>query len=187
MLVYRGLGIRPWWAEKGNWGNASPLNSRVNSQDRGMEENITKEELAQLVGKSIGVSDWFTIDQDRINQFADVTKDHQFLHVDPERAATTPFGTTIAHGMLTFSMIIYLCEKLVPPLEGVQMVINYGFDKVRFSAPVKVGSRIRAASELLRVSERGGHILVKTKVTIEIEGGEKPALVAEWLTMHVCS
>ena len=152
-----------------------------------MVKNMIKEELGQLVGQTVGVSEWFTIDQDRINQFADITKDYQFLHVDPERAAATPFGTTIAHGMLTLSMIVYLCQGLVPSFKGAEMVINYGFDKVRFSSPVKVGSRIRAAGELLRVSERGGHVLVKLKVTIQIEGEDKPALVAEWLTMYVCS
>ena len=150
-----------------------------------MGKTLTREALASLVGHNVGVSDWFTLDQDRVNQFADVTEDHQFLHVNPERAAATPFGTTIAHGMLTLSMIVYLCNQMVPALEGSEMVINYGFDKVRFPSPVKVGGRIRAAGELLQATERSGHILVKLKVTIEIENEEKPAVVAEWLTMHV--
>jgi acyl dehydratase len=125
------------------------------------------------------------IDQNRIDTFADVTEDHQFIHVDPERAASSPFGGTIAHGMLTLSMIVHLCDNFAPDIEGLQMVINYGFDKVRFAAPVKVGKRIRAVAKLLEAKERAGQLIVKTKVTIEIEGEKKPALVAEWLTMHV--
>lgn len=150
-----------------------------------MAQAMTKTELLQLVGSELGKSEWFSIDQDRIDRFADVTEDHQFIHVDPARAATSPFGGTIAHGMLTLSMIVHLCEGFAPDIDGLQMVINYGFDKVRFAAPVKVGKRIRAVAKLLEVKERGGQLVVKTKVTIEIEGETKPALVAEWLTMHV--
>jgi acyl dehydratase len=146
---------------------------------------MTKAELLELVGHELGRSGWFAIDQARIDQFADVTEDHQFIHVDPARAATSPFGCTIAHGMLTLSMIVHLCESFAPDIDGLQMVINYGFDKVRFAAPVKVGKRIRAIAKLLEAKERGGQLIVKTKVTIEIEGEVKPALVAEWLTMHV--
>jgi len=130
-------------------------------------------------------TDWFQIDQDRINQFADVTEDHQFIHVDPIRAADSPFNGTIVHGMLTLSMIIHFCDNFVPSIEGVRMVINYGFDRVRFAAPVKVDGRVRAAAKLIEVKERSGQILVKVKVTIEIENESKPALVAEWLTMHL--
>ncbi|HSG64344.1 MAG TPA: MaoC family dehydratase [Gammaproteobacteria bacterium] len=137
------------------------------------------------MGQELGKSPWFAIDQPRIDQFADVTEDHQFIHVDPARAASSPFGCTIAHGMLTLSMIVHLCESFAPDIDGLQMVINYGFDKVRFAAPVKVGKRIRAVAKLLEAKERGGQLIVKTKVTIEIEGESKPALVAEWLTMHV--
>lgn len=150
-----------------------------------MSQAMTKGELFELVGEELGKSDWFAIDQDRIDRFADVTEDHQFIHVDPERAASSPFGGTIAHGMLTLSMIVHLCEKFAPDIEGLQMVINYGFDKVRFAAPVKVGKRIRAVAKLLEAKERGGQLIVKTKVTIEIEDEPKPALAAEWLTMHV--
>lgn len=150
-----------------------------------MSQAMTKAELFELVGHELGKSDWFAIDQARIDQFADVTEDHQFIHVDPVRAASSPFGSTIAHGMLTLSMIVHLCESFAPDIDGLQMVINYGFDKVRFAAPVKVGKRIRAVAKLLEAKERGGQLIVKTKVTIEIEGEAKPALVAEWLTMHV--
>ena len=150
-----------------------------------MAQAMTKSELMELVGTELGKSDWFLIDQRRIDTFADVTEDHQFIHVDPERAAGSPFGGTIAHGMLTLSMIVHLCERFAPDIDGLQMVINYGFDKVRFAAPVKVDKRIRAVAKLIEAKERGGQLLVKTKVTIEIEGEQKPALVAEWLTMHV--
>lgn len=150
-----------------------------------MSQAMTKHELLGLVGTELGKSDWVTLDQDRIDKFADVTGDHQFIHVDPDRAAGSPFGGTIAHGMLTLSMIVHLCEKLAPNIDGLRMVINYGFDKVRFAAPVKAGKRIRAVAKLLDARERAGQLVVKTKVTIEIERETKPALVAEWLTMHV--
>jgi acyl dehydratase len=145
---------------------------------------MTREELFGLVGQDLGTSDWFQLGQDRINQFADVTEDRQFIHIDPVRAADSPFGGTIAHGMLTLSMIVHLCDNFAPSVEGVRMVINYGFDRVRFAAPVKVDGRIRAVATLIDVKERSGQMLVKAKVTIEIEGESKPALVAEWLTMH---
>ena len=152
-----------------------------------MSQALTKQELFELVGQELGKSGWFAIDQDRIDRFADVTEDHQYIHVDPDRAAESPFGGTIAHGMLTLSMIVHLCDAFAPDLAGLQIVINYGFDKVRFAAPVKVGKRIRAVAKLLEARERAGQLVVKTKVTIEIEGEAKPALVAEWVTMHVVS
>ena len=150
-----------------------------------MSDTMTRGELFELVGQDLGVSDWFQIDQERINQFADVTEDHQFIHVDPIRAADSPFNGTIVHGMLTLSMIVHLCDNFVPSVEGVRMVINYGFDRVRFAAPVKVDGRIRTAAKLIEAKERSGQILVKVKVTIEIENESKPALVVEWLTMHL--
>lgn len=157
---------------------------RAGRLEIGMSDTMTREELFGLVGQDLGTSAWFQIGQDRINQFADVTEDHQFIHVDPVRAADSPFGGTIAHGMLTLSMIVHLCENFVPAVEGVRMVINYGFDRVRFAAPVKVDGRIRAVAKLIDAKERSGQILVKVRVTIEIEDEAKPALVAEWLTMH---
>ena len=149
-----------------------------------MSKNLTREELFGLVGQELGTSDWFQFDQDRINKFADVTEDRQFIHVDPARAADSPFGGTIVHGMLTLSLIVHLCENFVPAIEGVRMVINYGFDRVRFATPVKADGRVRAVVMLKDAKERSGQILVKAKITIEVEGKSKPALVAEWLTMH---
>ena len=152
-----------------------------------MSNSRTKEQLLAIVGEEVGVSEWFTVDQDRINQFADVTEDHQYIHVDPERAVASGFDGTIAHGMLTLSLIVGFCRDFAPALEGATMVINYGFHKVRFASPVKVNDRIRAVAVLAEARERSGQLLVKAKVTIEIEGERKPALVAEWLTMHVFS
>jgi acyl dehydratase len=150
-----------------------------------MAKTRTKEQLLELVGQELGTSEWFAVDQERINQFADVTKDHQFIHVDPERAVAAGLDGTIAHGMLTLSMIVGFCRDFAPALEGSKMVINYGFDKVRFAAPVKVNDRIRAVAVLAEARERVGQLLVKAKVTIEIEGETKPALIAEWLTLHL--
>ena len=151
-----------------------------------MTGTVTRQDLEAKVGERLGTSDWFLIDQDRVNRFADVTLDHQFVHVDPERAKATPFGGTIAHGLLTLSMIVHLCIDFVPKIEGTKLLVNYGFDKVRFAAPVRVGKRIRAAGRLSGVEERkAGQILVKIDVTIEVEGEDKPALVAEWLSLHV--
>lgn len=147
---------------------------------------VTREDLQTRVGEPLGVSEWFLIDQERVNRFADVTLDHQFVHVDPERASATRFGGTIAHGLLTLSMIVHLCLGFVPKLANTKLLVNYGFDKVRFAAPVRVGKRIRATGRLSGVEERKpGQVLVKIDVTIEIEGEDKPALVAEWLSLHV--
>jgi acyl dehydratase len=143
-------------------------------------------ELQAEVGGELGVSEWFLMDQERVNRFADVTLDHQFVHVDPERARATQFGGTIAHGLLTLSLIVHLCLPFVPKLKNTKLLVNYGFDKVRFSAPVKVGSRIRARGKLAGIEERRpGQVIVRLDVTIEIEDEEKPALVAEWLSLHV--
>jgi len=151
-----------------------------------MQQVLTRAELDALVGTTLGVSEWLVIDQRRIDAFADVTEDHQFVHVDPERAAATPFGGTIAHGLLTLSMIVRLCWDFVPQVQGTQMLLNYGFDKVRFVAPVKSGARIRARARLLAVGERKpGQMLVNLGVEIEIEDEEKPALAAEWLSLHI--
>ncbi len=150
-----------------------------------MSKTRTKEQLLELVGQELGTSEWFAVDQDRIDQFADVTEDHQFIHVDPERAVAAGLDGTIAHGMLTLSMIVGFCRDFAPALEGSKMVINYGFDKVRFASPVKVNDRIRAVAVLAEARPRAGQLLVKAKVTIEIEGETKPALIAEWLTLHL--
>ncbi|HEY7671546.1 MAG TPA: MaoC family dehydratase [Gammaproteobacteria bacterium] len=151
-----------------------------------MQKALTRTELGDLVGKPLGVSEWLRIDQARIDAFAEVTEDRQFIHVDPKRAAATPFGGTIAHGLLTLSMIVRLCWEFVPKVQGAELVLNYGFDKVRFVTPVKVDSRIRAHGRLAAVNERKrGQVLINMSVEIEVEGSNKPALIAEWLSLHV--
>ena len=143
------------------------------------------------VGNDEGTGEWFEVTQDQINQFADITHDHQFIHVDPERAKATPFGTTIAHGFLTLSMLTHLAAgaSAAPPdpgkYEGVLMGINYGFNRVRFVSPVKVGSRIRARAVTSNVELKGSAIEVARNFTVEIEGEDKPALVAEWVTRTI--
>lgn len=125
------------------------------------------------------------IDQDRVNAFADATLDHQFIHVDLDRAAMTPFGGTIAHGFLTLSLLPHFLQSAAVPVEGTVMAINYGADKVRFLQPVKVGSRVRARAVLTSVDERRpGQWLLKETVTVEIEGEQKPAMVAEALMLY---
>jgi acyl dehydratase len=143
------------------------------------------------IGNDEGTGEWFQVTQDQINQFADVTHDHQFIHVDPEAAKATPFGTTIAHGFLTLSMLTKLSAgaSSAPPdpakYAGLLMGINYGFNKVRFVNPVKVGSRIRARGVTSNAELKGNAIDVTRNFTVEIEGEEKPALVAEWITRTV--
>lgn len=140
-------------------------------------------ELKNKVGEVLGTSDWFLLDQARIDAFADTTEDHQFIHVNPELAKATPFGGTIAHGFLTLSMLAPMVEKGVPAVAGVKMAVNYGFDKVRFLAPVHSGKRIRGVFKLLELEEkRPGQWQQKVEVTVEIDGSEKPALIAEWIT-----
>ena len=139
-------------------------------------------ELKEHIGRTLGPSEWFEIDQDRINAFADVTVDHQFIHVDPDKARLTPFGTTVAHGFLTLSLLTYLTSDTALMPEGTVMGVNYGFDKVRFIQPVRVGQRVRAVVVPASVIERGpGQYLIKSEVTVEIDGEDKPAVVAEWL------
>jgi acyl dehydratase len=151
-----------------------------------MAGTVTREQLDRMVGQPLGVSDWFLVDQERVNRFADVTLDHQFIHVDPTRAKDTPFGGTIAHGFLTLSLLVPLCLDFIPVLANRTLVVNYGFDKVRFVAPVRVGKRIRALGTLADVTERKpGNLIMKIDVTVEIENEDKPALAAEWLSLHV--
>ena len=139
------------------------------------------EELAKAVGTELGASEWLTIDQDRINLFADATGDHQWIHVDPEKAAHGPFGGTIAHGFLTLSLIPVLVQD-VYRVDGVRMGVNYGLNKVRFVTPVPVGSKVRAVLTLASVTEApGGGFQIASTVVIEIDGVEKPAAVAETL------
>lgn len=144
-------------------------------------------DILALAGKTLPPSDWFTIDQPRINAFADATLDHQYIHIDPERAAQTPFGGTIAHGFLLLSLMPkLLSEQQVLP-DNVQMAINYGFDKIRFISPVKVGSTVRLCASIQSIEQRSpGKYLQRLAVTLEIKGQEKPALIGEWLNLFVC-
>jgi acyl dehydratase len=139
------------------------------------------------IGADEGTGEWLQVDQDRINQFADVTEDHQFIHVDPEACKElSPWGVPIAHGFLTLSLLVKLSTTIpMPPerLDGIVMGVNYGFDKVRFISPVKVGSRIRAKSVLSSVDLKDANTIQYTRtMTVEIEGEDKPALVAEWIS-----
>ncbi|MHA6758470.1 MaoC family dehydratase [Streptacidiphilus sp. PAMC 29251] len=138
----------------------------------------TLDDLRAAVGSELGVSDWIRIDQHQVDQFASATGDHQWIHTDPERAAKGPFGTTIAHGFLTLSLLPVIGEGLCE-VAGVRMGVNYGTNKVRFPAPVPVGSRVRGRVVLLEVGDVPGGVQIVTKVTIEREGGDKPVCVAE--------
>ena len=147
-------------------------------------------DLPFLIGQEVGVSRWITVDQARIDAFARITEDEQFIHVDPEAAKHTPFGGTIAHGFLTLSLASAMSYDAVAPLDGVIMGVNYGFDKLRFLAPVPAGSRIRGRFRLLSAEDKGAQDgvtrwLLKHELTVEIEGADKPALIAEWLGMQM--
>ena len=147
-----------------------------------MKTVVPAEKLRDYVGQDLGHSGWFTIDQDRIDAFADITEDHQFIHVDKEKAKHGPFKDTIAHGFLTLSMLTHLTSDCCLLPENTVMGVNYGFDKIRFIQPVRVDQRVRAHVKPLSVLERApGQYLIKSEVTVAIEGEEKPALVAEWL------
>ena len=144
---------------------------------------ITREAYQALVGKEIGVSSWHLVDQPRIDAYADVIEDHQFIHVDPERAKNeTDFGTTIAHGFLTMSLLSVMSYEVMPAVAGATMGVNYGFDKLRFISPVRSGKRVRGRFVLAEARLRKpNEFQTRTNVTVEIEGEDKPALVAEWL------
>jgi|TARA_R110001583_G_scaffold5255_3_gene28686 acyl dehydratase len=147
---------------------------------------IDKQAVQDYVGFEPAPTEWLSISQERINQFADCTMDQQFIHVDPVRAKETPFGTTIAHGFLSLSLLSYFSEQYSVIIKGFYMGINSGFDKVRFLAPVKVNSRIRAKAKILSIEEtKPGSFRVNTQVTLEIEGEEKPALIAEWISIQM--
>lgn len=139
------------------------------------------DDLRAAAGTQLGVGEWVTIGQGQIDTFADATDDHQWIHIDAEKAKDGPFGTTIAHGFLTLSLLSSLVAKVFA-VENTKMGVNYGLNRVRFTSPVPVGSRVRANVELTDVSDVTGGVQVTTKVTVEIEGSERPALVADWLT-----
>jgi acyl dehydratase len=147
---------------------------------------VARSELASYKGKSLGAGPWFTIEQDRVNGFADVTVDHQFIHVDIEKAKQTPFGGTIAHGFLTLSLLVHLTEDIMLMPQEMVMAMNYGFDKIRFLSPVKTGSRVRAKTSVGDITDKESGVLIKQIIEVEIEGSDKPALICEWLTMYVC-
>jgi acyl dehydratase len=138
--------------------------------------------IRDRIGTEVGVSSWLTIDQARIDAFADATEDRQFIHVDPEAAARTAFGGTIAHGFLSLSMLSRMAAEAMLIPEGMKMALNYGFERVRFIAPVKAGQRIRGRFVLDSIDEKlSGQLLLRHSVTVEIEDVDKPALIAQWL------
>lgn len=148
-------------------------------------KTVSFDDLVANQDKEIGLSPWRVVSQQMIDQFADATDDHQFIHVDPERAAReTPFGGTIAHGFLSLSLLSAMTFETLPPLEGAGVGINHGFDKIRFITPVKSGARIRTRFVLANVNARpSGWVHIDYDVTIEIENSQKPALTARWLTL----
>jgi acyl dehydratase len=139
------------------------------------------EELRAAAGREAGPTDWITVEQSRVDEFADATDDHQWIHVEPARAASGPFGTTIAHGYLTLSLVNFFLPNLVR-VEGAKMGVNYGTNKVRFPAAVKVGARIRGRAQVLEATDVSGGVQIVVRVTIEIEGGERPACVADTIS-----
>ncbi len=149
-------------------------------------QSVTGDELKEYAGRSLLPSEWMTITQERIDQFASVTDDHQFIHVDEAAAKATPLGSTIAHGFLTLSLLSTLRPPDWPVLENTEMVINYGLDKLRFLQPVKPGQRVRVHTKILAVRQkRPGQYLIKLEKSMEIEGEEKPAFVAQTLLLVI--
>lgn len=151
-----------------------------------MPITVSLDEFASSAGRELDPSDWLLIDQARVNQFAAATNDHQFIHIDPAKAAQTPFGGTIAHGFLTLSLLSFLnAQNLILP-KGVVMGINYGSNKVRYLQAVKVGERVRSRQKLLTISEKKeGQWMVRSSVQVEIENKEKPAMIAEILSLYI--
>jgi acyl dehydratase len=141
-------------------------------------------EFAEAQGSQLGPTEWMEISQDRVNLFADATDDHQWIHVDPERAASGPFGATIAHGLLTLSLLPHFSHDLYR-VDNVALAVNYGYNKVRFITPVKVGSKIRARGEITTISQLEGAVQATTTITVEIEDSSKPAAVAESIVRYI--
>ena len=152
--------------------------------DRVHPDEAVEAQVEEVVGQEIGVTEWVPITQKRVNAFADATGDHQWIHVDPARAADGPYGTTIAHGYLTLSLLPVLGAEILD-IRGFSMMINYGLEKVRFPAAVPVGSRIRAGIELTSLQRKASGIQLNSVMTVEIEGGDRPALVAETVRLMV--
>jgi acyl dehydratase len=141
-------------------------------------------EFAAAQGSQLGHTEWMEISQDRVNLFADATDDHQWIHVDPAKAADGPFGGTIAHGLLTLSLLPHFSHELYR-VNGITLAVNYGYNKVRFITPVKVGARIRASGEVTAINQLEGAVQATTTITVEIEGSEKPAAVAESIIRYI--
>ncbi len=151
-----------------------------------MTDTVTRDEMIAAQGREIGSSDWFTMDQARIDAFAEVTEDRQFIHIDPVRAADTMFGGTVAHGMLTLSMVPVMAYGALPDLAGQSASINYGFEKVRFVTPVRAGARIRGRFTLTDATLRAGDkLMTRFDVVVEVEGEPRPALTADWFILYV--
>lgn len=149
-------------------------------------KTVSFDQLLTFNNEPLGKSNWILVDQARINTFADCTEDNYFIHVDPERAAKTPLGGTIAHGLLTLSLVPKMLYQLNLDIKGIEMGFNYGYDNIRFIAPVKVDKRVRADITIANVKHKGGKkYLLTYAVSVEIEGEEKPALICNWLTMFV--
>ncbi|HEU5481673.1 MAG TPA: MaoC family dehydratase [Sphingomicrobium sp.] len=145
---------------------------------------VSLDEIRSKIGEEVGASGWLTVDQERIDAFADATEDRQFIHLDPDAAAQTPFGGTIGHGFLTLSLLSRMAAEAMLIPDNAKMVVNYGLDRVRFLAPVKSGKRVRGRFVLDGVEEKaGGQVLLRHSVTVDIEGEDKPALSAQWLTL----
>ncbi|NIB41715.1 MaoC family dehydratase [Pseudomaricurvus alkylphenolicus] len=153
-----------------------------------MTLSIKKEEIENYIGYEAEPTPWHTVTQDQIDQFAECTLDRQYIHVDPEKAKGSPFGSTIAHGFLTLSMLSHFAASYSILIEDMVMAVNSGFDKIRFLAPVKVDSRIRGRAKFVDIQENApGQFRIKTEVSVEIEGEDKPALIAEWITVQIIS
>ena len=150
------------------------------------KQTVPVSEIANYVGYKAKPTQWHQVTQTQIDQFADCTLDHQYIHIDPEKAKNTPFGSTIAHGFLTLSLLAHFAEQFSINIEGTYMGINSGFDKIRFLQPVKVGSKIRAHATIDNIEEsKPGQYRVKTNVSVEIEGVDTPALIAEWIAIQL--
>ena len=146
---------------------------------------IQKENLNDYLGQEVAVTDWLMVDQNKIDQFAEITLDRQFIHIDPVRAKDTPFGGTIAHGLLTLSLVDYFVEQSQFNIDGFLVRVNYGFDKVRFLSPVPSGSQVRSRIKLLAAEEkRPGQLMLRIEVIVEVEGSSKPAMIAEYLELR---
>jgi acyl dehydratase len=141
-------------------------------------------EFAAAQGSQLGPTEWMEISQDRVNLFADATDDHQWIHIDPDRAADGPFGGTIAHGLLTLSLLPHFSHQLYR-VDGITLAVNYGYNKVRFITPVKVGASIRARGEVTAIKQLEGAVQATTTITVEIEGSDKPAAVAESIIRYI--